>query len=115
MLAHVKDEGPTLEKRRARAGAILVVGLVALALLVVWAVILRRAPIEQDLVSRSAAILETAGIDATDLHFEGREGSVTIEAPLADSAGMIIRALEGVRSIEVTSAAPPAVGYFGPK
>jgi len=107
MLAHVKEEGPTLEERRSRAAAVLMVGLVSLALLVVWAVILRRAPIEEDLTSRSAAILESAGIDATGLHFDGRDGSVTVEASLADSAGRVIRALDGVRALEVTSAAPP--------
>lgn len=107
MLAHMNKEGPTLEERRSRAAAVLMVGLVSLALLVVWAVILRRAPIEEDLTSRSAAILESAGIDATGLHFDGRDGSVTVEASLADSAGRVIRALDGVRAIEVTSAAPP--------
>ncbi len=107
MLTYVKQGGPTPEGRRSRAVAILLVGMVSLVLVVVWAVILRRAPIEEDLTSRSAAILETAGIDATDLQFDGRDGSVTVEAPLADSAGMVIRALDGVRALEVTSAAPP--------
>lgn len=107
MLAHVNKDGPTPEERRFRAAAILLVGVVALALLVFWAVILRRAPIEEDLTSRSAAILENAGIDATGLHFDGRDGSVTVEASLAEDAGRVLASLDGLRIIVISSAAPP--------
>ena len=107
MLAHVNKDGPTPEERRFRAAAILLVGAVALTLLGVWAVILRRAPIEEDLTSRSAAILENAGIDATGLHFDGRDGSVTVEASLAADAGRVLASLDGLRVIVISSAAPP--------
>jgi OOP family OmpA-OmpF porin len=107
MLAHVNKDGPTPEERRFRAAAILLVGAVALTLLGVWAVILRRAPIEEDLTSRSAAILENADIDATGLHFDGRDGSVTVEASLAADAGRVLASLDGLRVIVISSAAPP--------
>ncbi len=86
---------------------IVVAGLVALALLGAWAIVLRREPIEDSLTTRTAAALDAAGIDPGSLAFEGRDGSVSVDAPLAASAGLVIRSVEGVRTIEVTPVAAP--------
>ncbi|MFH2073361.1 MAG: OmpA family protein [Actinomycetota bacterium] len=94
-------------ERRNRTMVIVAGGLIALGLLAVWTIILRKGPIEDDLTARTAAALDAAGIDSAGLVFEGRDGRLTIGAPLAASAELIIRAVEGVRVIEVTPVAPP--------
>jgi len=108
MLAVVEAEGPNRTQRRASALVIILVGMVALSLLTVWTVVLRRAPIEDDLTARAAAGLEAAGIDAVDLQLEGRDASVTVEAAQVEFASAVIRSLDGVRTIVVSEAAPAA-------
>jgi len=97
----------TPSERRSRTIGAIAAGLAVLALLTVWTVILRRAPIEDELASRAGLALDQIGIIAADLQFEGRDASLTVEAPLADSAALAVRALEGVRTVKVATIAPP--------
>jgi OOP family OmpA-OmpF porin len=94
------------EDRRSRAGLIVIIGLTLLALLTAWTVILRRGPIEDELGRRAAAALADAGIAADDLRFDGRDGSLTVERPLADTAASILASIEGVRVVDVMPVTP---------
>jgi len=106
MLGPMAAEGPRRDRRRSGTLAIVLVGMVTLSLLIVWAIVLRRAPIEDDLTSRAAASLEAVGIGATGLQFEGRDGSIAVEASQTEAAAAVIRSLDGVRTIDVSGAAP---------
>lgn len=94
-------------RERVRRTVLLVVaGLLALALLIAWTVILKRGPIEDDLTARSLGALDDAGIAAQEISFEGRDGRVTVGQDDAVDAGAAIAALEGVRLINVLAVAP---------
>jgi len=94
-------------ERRTRTIVIIATGLFALMLLAAWTVILRRAPIEDDLTARATTALEGIGIEDANLFFDGRDATVTVEAPLALAAELAIDSLDGVRLIDVTPIAPP--------
>ncbi|MCJ7725421.1 MAG: OmpA family protein [Acidimicrobiia bacterium] len=94
-------------ERRNRATMVAAAGLVALFLLTAWAVILRRAPIEDNLTARAAAELERIGVEPGSLSFEGRDGSATVDAALAGAAESAVRSLTGVRTVTITQVTAP--------
>ncbi|MCB4770189.1 flagellar motor protein MotB [Ancylobacter sp. Lp-2] len=78
-------------------------GLPALALLIVAAVVVARAPAEQDLTQRAEALLVNIGESWARASFDGRDAKLEGEA-LSEEARVKVRtelaALSGVRSIE---------------
>lgn len=94
-------------ERRNRAIFICAAGLIALILLAAWTIILRRDPIEDDLTARAAAVLDRIGVEPTGLSFDGRDGSVTVDAAMASATESAIRSLQGVRSVAITVSTAP--------
>ncbi|RZQ61751.1 OmpA family protein [Amycolatopsis suaedae] len=77
--------------------------------------------IESDLADRSRAALSSAGVQGASVSFEGRDGRITgVPADLAEKASSAVRAVEGVRVVQVDTAAvaagtPASAGTDDPK